>query len=143
LSLNQRRALVAGLVVVALPVASALAAAPTKDGNYNQTKGNKSVASLHVSKDGKKVDSFSSYGKCNAVPFNPPVAMKITPAGTFSLTGNRKDVIGKTHKVVIHGKFTNAKTVVGDAKIDGSGCSGKKVKFTATLTGTGGDSSGI
>ena len=139
---TKRRAVIGGLVALALPVTAALAAAPTKDGNYQQEKAGKMVASLHVSKDGKKVDSFSSYGKCNATPFNPPVSMKINKSGTFNLTGNRKDVLGDGHKVVIHGKFTNPTTAVGTVKIDGKGCKGKTVKFKATLSGSG-DNSGI
>jgi hypothetical protein len=101
------------------------------------------VASLHVSKDGKKVDSFSAYGKCNPVPFNPPVSMKINKSGVFNLTGNAKDVLGKKHRVVVHGKFTSATTAVGDVKVDGPGCKGKVVKFTAVLSGTGGGNSGV
>jgi hypothetical protein len=140
--ITKRRALVGALVAVALPVTAAFAAAPTKDGNYDQTKGNKSIVSFHVSKDGKKIDVFSGYSKCNPVPFNPPVKLKINKSGVFNLTGSQKDVIGKPHKVVIHGKFTSAKVAKGTYKIDGQGCKGPTVKFKAALQGTG-DSSPI
>ena len=131
------RLLVGALVALALPASMAFAAAPTKNGNYTQTKGDRMVVNFHVSSDGKKIDMFSGYGKCNNVPFNPPITMKINKSGTFALTGKRKDVIGVSHPVVIRGKFTSATKASGHFKVDGKGCKGKKIKFSATLDGTG------
>jgi hypothetical protein len=142
MKLTKGRALAGALVTLAIPVTAAFAAAPTKDGNYGQEKGGKSVVSFHVAADGKKIDVFSGYGKCNSVPFNPPVKIKINKSGTFNLSKNQKDVIGGVHKVEIHGKFTSATKASGSYKIDGKGCKGSKVKFKATLSGTG-DSSPV
>jgi hypothetical protein len=139
---SKRRALVGAVVAIAMPVTAAFAAAPTKDANYDQTKGDKVVVSFHVSTDGKKIDVFSGYSKCNPVPFNPPIKMKINKSGTFNLSGTHKDVIGKALKVQIHGKFTSGTKASGTYKIDAKGCKGPTVKFKATLTGTG-DSSPV
>src|SRR5690242_6388938 len=125
LQLAKRLVMLGALLALVLPVSAAFAASATSDGNYQQLKGNKFVVEFHVAKNGKSIDMFSAYTKCNGVPFNPPVTIKITKGGAFNLTGKAKDVLGKMHGVVVHGKFTSAKAAKGTYKIDGPGCKGK------------------
>lgn len=138
-----RRAGTAGTLALAIP-AAALAAQPTANGNYQQLKGNREVISLHVDKTGKKIDGVSAYTKCNPVPFNPPITMKITKAGAFALTGERKDVTGKLVKVVISGKFVSATEAKGSYRMSvdkgAKRCNTSAVKFDAKFTSTNGNS---
>jgi hypothetical protein len=127
-----KKVLAAAALALALP-ATALAAKPVADGQYQQIKGNTFVVNFHVASTGKAIDEFSAYTKCNPVPFQPAIKMKITKAGTFALTGNRKDILGDKHKVVIRGKFVSTDKAKGFYKIAGKGCKAKKVKFVATL----------
>ena len=134
------RALIATAAALALP-AVALAAHPTADGTYSQTKGNRGVINLHVSKSGKTIDNIAAYSKCNPVPLQPPYAIKVNKAGAFSLKGERKDVLGHSIKVVLSGKFVKPGEVKGSYRMSvdkgAKRCNSKTVKFDAKLAQAG------
>jgi hypothetical protein len=123
-------ALGAALVVPA----AALAALPKAGGNYGDCTASRcKVSTLKVSADAKRVVRFSAYTKCNHVPIAKPFAFPITAAGTFSYAGSHKDVLGKTLKVEVTGKFVSATEVRGSFRISSGSCDSKPIAYRALL----------
>jgi hypothetical protein len=120
-----------GVVVAAAIPAVALAAKPVPGAHYSQQKGRFAVVAFDVTKSGTKVTNFSANSKCNPIPFNPPITMRIGPTGRFSLNATRKSAINKSFKVVITGKFVTKKEARGTWRITGQGCTQRTVTYDA------------
>jgi hypothetical protein len=123
-------ALPGAVVVLAVP-AVALAAKPMPGAHYSQQKSGRLVVNFDVSKDGTRVKNFSVYGKCNPVPFDPPISMRLRRGGRFSLNATRKNVLNKSFKVVISGRFVTRKRATGTYRVTGQGCTQKAIAFDA------------
>ena len=130
------RVLAVSLGAALLVPAVALAATP-KAGHFSQTKGNRLLVGFDVFKDRKTVRNFTNYNKCVKVPLQMP-RIKIS-RGSFSFSGSAKDVLGKSFKVTVKGKFTTATKASGTVRYTTQGCDSGTIRFTrAVRTGAPG-----
>jgi hypothetical protein len=133
-----RRAGIAAIVIMTTVTAVAFAAAPTKGGSYGDCgKRTCKVNDIVVSKNGKTIDLFRTFTKCNPIPFaKDPGGFKITKAGAFAFTGVKRDFTGHNVKVVITGKFVSSKLIRGTIRYSTTApkrCDTKTTAYAAKL----------
>jgi hypothetical protein len=112
---------------------TAIAATPLPGGVYGACKGDRCMTTLKVSANGKKIQSFSSYTKCNSVPFRKPLSLSVSGAGVFAYNGTLTDVLGNKIDVVITGKFVTAKKASGTLRYSTATCDSKVIKYSAVF----------
>lgn len=112
-------------------------AKPVKNGNYCINCTTKlSAGSFHVGTNGKRIDHWIYYNKCNPVPVAKVPPIPITN-GSFSYKGTLTNVAKKQITFTISGTFSSAHLITGTIRGTGGGKTCAAVPMKAKFTGTG------
>ena len=137
-----RKAICAAAMVAAFGATGSVAALagtakPVNNGNYciNCTA-KQGAGSFHVGTNGKRIDHWIYYNKCNPVPIAKVPSIPITN-GSFSYKGTLTNLARKKITFTIVGKFATSKLITGTIRGTGGGKTCAAVPMKAKFTRTG------